>query len=173
MGFHECPRIHCFRRPVIAKPMRTALSTMRRPCFRVPMPTVRETRRRMPTIRPVISITGSRSRQVINGCTDPLDAGKHDCLHRYRLAVALVPRRTVAEGLRRCNRRQRQPEICRVGELCRRRRRGGDDQLHGLHVARQRRFQDFEASVGVDYLRLVASEPPSARRQLLSASDGV
>ena len=58
-----------FLRPVISKAYANGISTMRRPCFRVPMPTVRETRRRMPTIRPVISITGSRSRQVINGCT--------------------------------------------------------------------------------------------------------
>lgn len=46
-------------------------------------------------------------------------------------------------------------------------RRGGDDRLLGLHDARQRRFQDFEAAVGLDDLRPVAFDPPPARRQLL------
>ena len=79
----------------------------------------------------------------------------------------MVPRRAVGEGLRGRDGRQREREIRRVGELCRRRRRGGDDRLLGLHDARQRRFQDFEAAVGLDDLRPVAFDPPPARRQLL------
>ena len=38
---------------------------------------------------------------------------------------------------------------------------------YSVHDARQRRFQDFEAAVGLDDLRPVAFDPPPARRQLL------
>lgn len=47
--------------------------------------------------------------------------GAHDRLHRYRRAGTLVPRRAVGEGLRGRDGRQREREIRRVGELCRRR----------------------------------------------------
>ncbi|MFR0894489.1 MAG: hypothetical protein ACLSGF_06450 [Alistipes onderdonkii] len=59
-------------------------------------------------------------------------------------------------------------EICRVGQLSRRRRHGCDEQLQGLHPARQHVVQDYEESGGVDYVRLVAPEKASAHRQLLS-----
>lgn len=45
---------------------------------------------------------------------------------------------------------------------------GCDEQLQGLHPARQHVVQDYEESGGVDYVRLVAPEKASAHRQLLS-----
>ena len=77
-------------------------------------------------------------------------------------------RRILAQGVHRCKRRNRQTEICRVGQLSRRRRHGCDEQLQGLHLARQHVVQDYEESGGVDYVRLVAPEKASAHRQLLS-----